>query len=300
MDADEAFKPILQLARDSANANLPTIRTVVMKALSDPRVFTGFDEIKQVLQPKLATCGAEGEILLRTLDLFSHGTFGDYTTSMAAIKGSSSVLLTLTDSQIFKLRQLTLLTLVHQACRDGKPGCAIRIPYATVAQELGLGSLSEDDSSAVLRQVEGIVLECVYARLLLAGQLCQKSQSLLVSSRHGPPCRPRDVPLSRAGALLEILTKFHGTLDNAKNQQNHIQTSLQMNFDSTRLYHKAVHDNARKAEHSSSGSMATASSASLIMGGVRGWSERQGDERRSSVKRSRGGLGGSMEPFNRY
>jgi hypothetical protein len=59
MDEAEAIKPILQLARDSANAIVATIRTVVLKALSDPKVFTCFDEIKQVLEPKLLTQGAD-------------------------------------------------------------------------------------------------------------------------------------------------------------------------------------------------------------------------------------------------
>ncbi|CAB9527425.1 signalosome complex subunit 7a [Seminavis robusta] len=295
MDADEAFKPIFQLAKDSADANLPTIRTVVMKALSDPRVFTGFDEIKQVLQPKLSTLGSDGEILLRSLDLFSYGTHGDY---VSAAKGS---LLPLTDTQIFKLRQLTLMTLVHGSCGygSGKTGC-VMIPYATMAKELGFtdGQAAALEDTAVLRQVEGVVLECVYARVL-AGQLCQKSKALFVSSRNGPPCRPRDVPLSRGAAMLEILSQFHGKLEKGKTIQSQIQQSLQMQFDSTRLYHKGVQDKTRKAEASGSGSM---TSPALIMGGggsVRGWSERQVDERRSSVKRSRGGVGGSMEAFNR-
>jgi hypothetical protein len=219
--------------------------------------------------------------------------------------------LALNDSQIHKLRQLTLLTLVHAMCGygTGQSGC-VTIPYQTLAKELGF--TAADDQSAledsVLRQVEAVVLDCVYARVL-AGQLCQKSRALFVSSRNGPPCRPRDVPLSRGPAMLEILGRFHSKLLEAKNIQSTIQQTMQMQFDVTRNYHKGVLDRARKAETSSTGSM---SGPALICGGgsVRGWSDRP-DERHSSdvggsassrrqSKRSRGGMGGSMEAFNRY
>jgi hypothetical protein len=305
MDETEAIKPILQLARDSANATVATIRTVVLKALSDPKVFTGFDEIKQVLEPKLLTLGSEGEALLRTLDLFSYGTHGDY------VKASIGPCLALNDSQIHKLRQLTLLSLVHEMCGygTGHSGC-LMIPYQTLAKELGFTDAADPSAleDSVLRQVEAVVLDCVYARVL-AGQMCQKSRSLFVSSRCGPPCRPRDVPLTRGPTMLEILGRFHSKLLEAKNIQNQIQETMQMQFDSTRNYHKGVLDRARKAETSSVGSM---SGPALICGGgaVRGWSDRPEERRSSDVggsassrrqsKRSRGGMGGSMEGFNRY
>ena len=319
MDETEAIKPILQLARDSANANVATIRTVVLKALSEPRVFTGFDEIKQILEPKLSTQSTDGEALLRTLDLFSYGTHSDY------VKASRGTFLTLNDSQIHKLRQLTLLTLVHSTCGygtgqgGGGGGCLMMIPYQTIAKELGFLAVDAATAAdnplvldgAVLRQVEAVVLDCVYARAL-SGQLCQKSSALFVSSRNGPPCRPRDVPLSHGAIMLEILSQFHDKLLEAKDVRNQLQQTMQEQFVATRNYHKGVLDRARKAETSSTGSM---SGPALICGGggggsVRGWSERP-DERRSSdvggsatsrrqSKRSRGGMGGSMEAFNRY
>ena len=77
LDTDLALKPMLELAQSSANSNASMLRTVALKALSDPKIFCGFDEIKSILQPGLSAAGTEGETIVRTLDLFSYGSYGD-------------------------------------------------------------------------------------------------------------------------------------------------------------------------------------------------------------------------------
>lgn len=348
LDTDLALKPMLELAASSAHSNASMLRTVALKAISDPKVFCGFDEIKSILQPGLSAAGAEGEVIARTLDLFSYGTYGDY-------KGQQQpeLFLTLSDTHIFKLRQLTILTLVEKACLGGNGvdentaptktmatlktatgGCCVS--YHTLAQALGLTNQMDATATnssnntttdnklddAVLRQVEELVLSCVYARVV-AGQLCQKSAALCVWSRHGPPCRPRDVPLSQQGAtMLATLKQFHqGRLQEAKSCQDKRQQEVQTQMDSLRTYYKAVLERTKKAEESSSGASGHGGNNPVLIGGggggsVRGWPADGGqDERRMSdvggsargstargrqSKRSRGGVGGVMDTFSRY
>ena len=84
-----------------------TIRSLVLKIFSEPNVFAGYDQVKATLADALENAGAEGEKLAKTLDLFSYGTYGDY------IKDPSPFL-PLTDMQIFKLRQLTVMSTVQK------------------------------------------------------------------------------------------------------------------------------------------------------------------------------------------
>ena len=182
-----------------------------------------------------------------------------------------------------------------------------------MAKELGFSDENNSQADeAVLRHVEEVVLACVYARVL-AGQLCQKSAALFVTSRNGPPCRPRDVPLSQGSAMLDFLKHFQQTkLGQARSAQDQIQQAVQMQLDSNRNYQKGVMDRIKKAETTSVGS---ASNPALICGGsVRGWPEGQEERRlsdmggsargstssRRQTKRSRGGVGGAMDAFSRY
>jgi len=317
LDTDEALRPLLELAQESAQANVSTIRTVVLKALSDPKVFAGFDEIKSVVQPRCQ--GPEGESILRTLDLFSYGTYGDYH------KAAAGTYLTLTDSQIYKLRQLTVITLVQQACsnpqNNNSKAAASKggflVPYKTLAVELGfleasVAATAAPPSESVLRQVEEVVLACVYARVV-AGNLCQKSASLFISSRNGPPCRPRDVPLSQGAAMLEVLKSFHTSkLKEACLEQERRQQDVLSQLLSERQYQELVVERTKKADLSSVGGPGGSNNPALICGGgsVRGWPDGQdfvgGGGRGSSSsgrrqsKRSRAGVSGALDSFNRF
>jgi hypothetical protein len=173
--------------------------------MTSPDIFSGFDQIKAAVALSSAP---DGEALSRTLDLFSYGTYKDY------VGGG---FMNLTDAQIQKLKMLTILTLVERACIENNGV----LPYSTVADELGL----PEDSLDSLREVEKMVIACIYAGIV-NGKLCQQSKSLVVSSEHGPPCRPRDVPnvssmLVTLKALQQNLEDSMVTLEgNKKNVQN--------------------------------------------------------------------------------
>jgi len=68
LDTDLALKPLLELAESSSTANAGMLRTVVLKAISEPKIFCGFDDIKMVLGEGLKAAGREGEVIARTLD----------------------------------------------------------------------------------------------------------------------------------------------------------------------------------------------------------------------------------------
>jgi len=303
LDTDLALKPLLELAESSSTANAGMLRTVVLKAISEPKIFCGFDDIKMVLGEGLKAAGREGEVIARTLDLFSYGTYGDY-------KQAACDVHPLSDKHLHKLRQLTLLTLVQRSCsgETSTAGCGCVVAYSALARECGFGELVDD---TILREVEDLTLSCVYARVV-AGQLCQKTKALWISSRQGPPCRPRDVPLSNGGSMLATIQHFHqGRLQNAKGIQNMQSQHVQNQMGNIGRHHMAVLDRAKKAEASSF--RGEPDGPNLIGGGgsVRGWPD--GDERRTSenmgggsrssgrrqTKRSRGGVNGSMDAFSR-
>lgn len=289
LDSEAVLEPFVLLAKDLVrdSANVSTIRPVVMKMLADPKLFAGFDDILKVLQPRLAEAGAEAEPIIKTFELFSFGTWKEF-------NGSKSQCLPLTDSHVFKIRQLTLLSLVQQACSTGgsikcdQGGCFV--PYQTMAQEMGFAAETVDTTAntpldpSVLRQVEEVALSCIYARVV-AGQLCQKSAALFVSSRRGPPCRPRDVPLSNGATMLSQMKQFKGRLEQARNRQQKGQQTVQNQVDASRQFWYSVQERKKRAE--SNNKWGDGSGA-----GKNGPPSSQ--ERRMSQpnKRSRGGVSG--------
>uniref|UniRef100_A0A7S1D9A6 PCI domain-containing protein n=1 Tax=Cyclophora tenuis TaxID=216820 RepID=A0A7S1D9A6_CYCTE len=253
---DEALKPMIQMAADCASSNISTIRTLVMKVLTDPKIHCGFDQIKDKLKEPLAS-GSEGEIMMRTLDLFSYGNYKDY------VNAESGYFLTLTEAQVFKLRQLSILSLVQKSCLEEEQ--AGILTYESMKQEIN----SED--------MEDVVISCIYAGLIV-GKLCQKRKSLIVSSARGPPCRSRDVPFSQTGFLLEKLKKVSTRLDNTLSQLEASKLQVQA--------HKEEHDKFWRQVELRKNSKAG------VAGGMDQWGTagmRRGSSARSS-KRSRGGL----------
>ena len=283
LDTDAALKPLLEAAQESASSNVSTIRALVFKVLSSTSIFCGFDQIKAVLQPALSS--GDGETLLRTLDLFSYGKYNDYSGA------TSGQYLSLTDSQLLKLRQLTVMSVVQEACSLGEGV----ISYDILAQELGF--MMEPN----LRQVEEIVISCIYAHML-QGCLCQKTKSLLISSNRGPPCRSRDVPASQVPIMIATLQALCGRLEASHADLETSHTSVQSSLNQNTLYWNTVEERKKKAE------MQAASQGGAVRN-LGGWPEggagaeaahRSSSSRRQS-KRSRGGLGGSItEPFQRF
>lgn len=205
-NTDAALKPLLHMCKDCDPSNVSTIRTLILTAMTSSDIYSGFDQIKAAVNLSSAP---DGEALSRSLDLFSYGTYKDYV--------GGGRFMNLTDAQIQKLKMLTIVTLVERACIESSGV----LPYSTIADELGL---PEDDLES-LREVEEMVIACIYAGIV-NGKLCQQSKSLVVSSEHGPPCRPRDVPnvsnmLVTLKALQQNLKDCTVTLDrNKKNVQS--------------------------------------------------------------------------------
>jgi COP9 signalosome complex subunit 7 len=282
LDTDAALKPLLEAAQESASSNVSTIRALVFKVLSSTSIFCGFDQIKAVLQPALST--GEGETLLRTLDLFSYGKYNDYS------EATSGQYLSLTDSQLLKLRQLTVMSVVQEACCRGEGV----ITYDILAQELGFMEPN-------LRQVEEIVISCIYAHIL-QGCLCQKTKSLLITSDRGPPCRSRDVPASQVPIMIATLQALCARLEASHADLETSHTTVQSSLDQNTAYWSTVDERKKKAE-------TQVASQGATVRNLGGWPEggagaeaahRSSSSRRQS-KRSRGGLGGSItEPFQRY
>lgn len=158
-DQSILIKPFLDAANGAPDAS---VRAIVTKVLSHADLFAGYNELLQVLtNPPDEVC--------QTLRLFSYGVWKDYVQNQ-------SQFMTLNESQAYKLKQLTVLSLLPQN--------KVSLPYATVREALEM-----DD-------VEPILISLLYAGAI-GGQLCQKSQAL-----YWTECRlSRDVP--DATSLLE-------------------------------------------------------------------------------------------------
>jgi hypothetical protein len=206
LESDAALKPFLQAGQESSSASFSTLAALVAKVLSHADIFAGYDQLKAVLlEPiqRTAPNGDKGEEILRTLDLFSHGTYADY------VAGGGTKFMTLSDSQVFKLRQLTVLSLVQAACLQKLD----YLDYSTVEQAIVLESSSVAASSVEkLRAVETILISCMYSGAV-SGRLCQKTQSLRFTTGR---FASRDVPVAAAPDLLATVRQLQSRLQQAQ------------------------------------------------------------------------------------
>ena len=166
-----------------------TIRSLVLKIFSEPNVFAGYDQVKVMLSAALEKGGVEGEKMAKTLDLFSYGMYGDY------IK-DTTLFLSLTESQIFKLRQLTVMSTVQKFALQKTR----IIPYQEFQQALGLSNG---------RQVEEVLISCIYSGVMGA-KLCQKTNSLKLDP--AKVLHTRDVPPSEVPRMMEQLQAMRNAL----------------------------------------------------------------------------------------
>ncbi|GAX27471.1 COP9 signalosome complex subunit 7 [Fistulifera solaris] len=146
------IQPFLEAAKGAPEAS---VRAIVTKVLSHSDLFAGYNELLQVI-------ANPSNDIRNTLRLFSYGVWKDYVQNQAQ-------LLPLNDSQAYKLKQLTVLSLL--------PHSKVSLPYSTVREALEM----ED--------VEPILISLLYVGAI-GGQLCQKTQAL-----YWTECRlSRDVP----------------------------------------------------------------------------------------------------------
>jgi COP9 signalosome complex subunit 7 len=198
LDLDAALIPFLRAADETAKSvNVSTARALVGKALSQAEIFCGYDQIKHSLQACFGKA-VDGGKVLKTLDLFSYGTFGDYL-------ASPEEYMTLTEAQLHKLRQLTVLALVQTACQQKQSA----VTYEEIQRALNVHSSSKD-------AVEDVLISCIYSRVV-RGQLCQKTRRLLLLPQHGPPLRSRDVPPRRVAGLLDAVRRLQQSIESSQN-----------------------------------------------------------------------------------
>jgi hypothetical protein len=260
LDTDAALAPLLQAAQETVttSAAVSTLRALVLKIIQEPDIFVGLDEIKQVLLPALQQSGADGEKILRTLDLFSYGTCQDY-------HKDPSLYLPLSAPHIFKLRQLTVLSTVQQACLAKRNVVTLlEFQQALLLQQ----QQPPLENEAALAQE--VVISCIYQRVI-AAQLCQKTASLIISSRNGPPCRARDVAPHQVATLLQQVQQWQGRLIATNIELGQDQHQVLTALETHRLFCQQAADRMKKAEANGS-----SNSNSSLTGQVRqqsAWAE---------------------------
>lgn len=276
LDTDAALQPLLDAAKDSLSS-VSTVRAVVVKVLAHPEIFCGYDQMKALL----VHGNIDDAALLATLDLFSYGNFVAYSQNPGSY-------LALNDKQIAKLRQLTLLSCVQEACEVGQAA----VSYASVGEALQLSDQ---------RAMEQVIVSCIYSRTL-NGKLCQKTRQLMISDV--PACISRDVPLDKISHLLHQFHVFQERLATSYSGLEEAHSDVSQSLAQSAAYWKMVQDRQAKAQtqvqSSSAGGGGTGGTVRMA-----GWPESSVGARRSSAsrqsKRSRGGLGGPFtDPFQRY
>eukprot|EP00542_Grammatophora_oceanica_P017380 CAMPEP_0194027502 /NCGR_PEP_ID=MMETSP0009_2-20130614/1648_1 /TAXON_ID=210454 /ORGANISM="Grammatophora oceanica, Strain CCMP 410" /LENGTH=255 /DNA_ID=CAMNT_0038666593 /DNA_START=176 /DNA_END=943 /DNA_ORIENTATION=- len=175
-EAEAALEKLLRMI-DATN-DPSTIRSCVVRAFSDPAIFSGFDQILVAIGDQV-----NDDALKKTLELFSYGSYKDYT-------ASPTTFIPLTENQTTKLKQLTIIGMAQVAC--------------TRTDNIGILSYEELAHQVEAENVEDLVIACCYAGILSA-RLCQQSKTVQISATHGPPCRSRDVPLDHVDFLLKNL-----------------------------------------------------------------------------------------------
>jgi len=276
LDESPALAQFLELVGQSSAS---TLRAVVLKVLSHPEIFCGFDQLKAIIKEKV-----EDSQLLDTLDLFSYGVYQDYSQNQDKY-------ISLSEPQLAKLRQLTVLATVHEACRNG----VSIIGYEPLAEALG----TDADNR---RTIEQVIISCLYARVL-NGKLCQKSQQFNVAV---PPCCSRDIKPAQITDILITLESLRDRLDSSNVRLEKAQSFVRGSVERDDAHWKSVTEQAKQAQSQASNA-ATGSSAPNVRNALSaGWSADQGIAgRRSSAsrqsKRSRGGMGSFTESsFQRF
>ena len=218
----------------SAGAAASSIRAIIHQALTNPKVLAGFSELRA--HPAVTAAldksgsGAGDDPALRTLDLFANGTHKDYA---GAPPGTY---LSLTDGQLSKLRQLTVVSVAQSIASEaaaaasaaaggkmtkkkkskpskGKEGAAAgnatTVPYDLLRTELGLDGAGTTDGN--VRDLEDILISCLYSGLI-SGRLDQHSMSLWIEPNPDhpgqPPVAARDVTKADVPRLIVELERF--------------------------------------------------------------------------------------------
>jgi len=208
-----------------------SVRAIIHQALTNPKILSGFAELRShpAVVAALDRSGAGDDPALHTLDLFAKGTYSDYSSA------APGTYLTLTDGQLTKLRQLTVVSVAQRIAagassstiagttggkknktkkgggnkkkKGGANATATTVSYDVLRSELGM----ETSADGSVRDLEDVLISCIYAGLII-GRLDQRSMSLWLepSSDHPgqPPVAARDVTLEDVPRMIEELERF--------------------------------------------------------------------------------------------
>jgi len=210
---NEPIDEFLELLCDTND--LASLRVGIQRVLSHPKVFSGFADLMDM--PNIQTLFSsetsteEQKALWNTLELFAYGNMMDY---KSAPKGKY---LNLTSLQEYKLKQLTIVSLVctPEPISDRRPS---QIPYATLLAAIS-PTESKQGNDIDHRGLEDILISCIYSNLL-HGKLDQRQKLLLLkppsikvdsqnnTQFHTPPFISRDVPISSISNMIQSLEQF--------------------------------------------------------------------------------------------
>ncbi|KAK3950348.1 hypothetical protein QBC32DRAFT_241682 [Pseudoneurospora amorphoporcata] len=195
-----ALEPFIALSKSATSPRAAA--DLVTRATSAANTFI-FTELLQTPQIQSLANSDEFSSYLTLLQVFSHGTYGDYIANASALP-------VLNDEQKLKLRQLSLLTLVTN---DGN---SISSPpdddamqqeqeQVQVQPNLSYASLIRHLELSSARELEELVISAIYAGLI-EGQLDPANEMVQINS----VAALRDVPARGVGGLLSSLQGWAG------------------------------------------------------------------------------------------
>jgi len=314
LDSSTVMRSYLDILKDgsSTNMNISTVRSLALKTIVHPQIFCGFDEFKiccsqLILSQEQTTATYANKSLFNTLDLFSFGTLKDYLKQGESAVQTNEYYLPLNEPALAKLRQLAVLTCVQKACFDGKT----RILYDDVAEALGLttdtmqdgNSSSDAATTASIRDVEDVLIQCLYANVL-KGKLCQKTSSFGWQGENLPVVSSRDIPSTRIPNLLSELQGLDQRLEESGIEVTQTQEQVTKGLEDAAHYWKTVRKQKNTAQDESFSKVSGGGGTSITRGF---FGEHSGENRhesssggpginnpRKSSKRSRGGMSGKF------
>lgn len=188
-DSENRLCQYIEAAKDSSSAARP----IILKILQDPEILEGFTSCKSL---------TDDAKLRNTLDLFSFGTLSEY-------QAQPDSFLVLTDLQLQKLSQLTVVSLLQAAARSHQR----QVPYADL-------KLSPDASQ---KQIEQLLLSLLSLQAI-RGKLDQKSKCFWLTAI----VRPRDVrdPAELLASIQGLRTKLTGAQTRLSEKRDSLETIL--------------------------------------------------------------------------
>ncbi|KAK4227245.1 hypothetical protein QBC38DRAFT_198733 [Podospora fimiseda] len=183
-----ALQPFLALASSATSPQ--TAADLVVRATSAPNTYI-FTELLQTPEVQALASSPEFAQFLTLLEIFCYGSYQSYK--------STPGLPELTDAQLLKLRQLSLLTIASQKNDPALASTEPALSYASLQKVLDLQSRES---------VEKLVVSAIYAGLIKA-QLNPKDSMIQINSVSAL----RDVSPSAIGGLLSSLQALSARCD---------------------------------------------------------------------------------------